>query len=687
MPCTYISFQEQAEVAIFVDRTKSNMPFEDQLMLSPEDIEHNNIMGMRAALVEAENERRVKHSSGKKQVPVYREQHGKVQPKTSTATLLKEKALKTLNGSKVRTILAPTPFFTDAFISTPSISTSPATSEWDSATSNSTPALSADSGISSFDSIDSIYSLYSQSDVESSESVCLPTPLSQTPQFCYDFYGNITFPGRTAIIDNNYAHFIKHRLNNSSGQGDTGSHRKIIQQYIDRNSWSSHQYTKAQEDNNKESIRPYGPHQEPEWHLGGRYISERVKLFIGPHGTQIYLTRQGQGGLEKTAHSATTRSLSRDKYKNTVNHQYECKFKAEYQPLRSLEELRGRWEARAAFEHNNIMGMRAALLEAENERRVKHSSSKQQVPVYRERMPRSRKMYLHPYSQFQVPASFRLVPEYVQPKISAATLLKEKALKAPNGTAQDTNYLRPDAQVQLSRRRSLGSTTHRSRGHWITPQEYSTIHRSDFKLQGPGRQSRGKGTMQTHDTSIALIGYDLTGPGHEDAGAQVNNNKKTARSHEPHNREEPKRHLNGRYVSQVYTCKYSTGKGGQDESCRKTFQEMTGHSAKSELRSETIRVTRVLNKGHFDGIAWNSMSFHSSEQSHLGRIDDWGQAESRPTRNSDVVLWRVRGAGKIRAGPVAIFHLAYLPTAPLPDICWKAHLSDPRHFATRLVFF
>ncbi|KZP10744.1 hypothetical protein FIBSPDRAFT_199727 [Athelia psychrophila] len=146
MPCTYISFQEQAEVAIFVDRTKSNMPFEDQLMLSPEDIEHNNIMGMRAALVEAENERRVKHSSGKKQVPVYREQHGKVsgvsgsascnssssrrsrktylhpyskcqvpasfqlvpeyvQPKTSTATLLKEKALKTLNGSKWNLII------------------------------------------------------------------------------------------------------------------------------------------------------------------------------------------------------------------------------------------------------------------------------------------------------------------------------------------------------------------------------------------------------------------------------------------------------------------------------------------------------------------------------------------------------------------------------------------------------
>ncbi|KZP05202.1 hypothetical protein FIBSPDRAFT_1005815 [Athelia psychrophila] len=170
MPCTYISFQEQAEVAIFVDRTKSNMPFEDQLMLSPVDIEHNNIMGMRAALVEAENERRVKHSSGKKQVPVYREQHGK--PKTSAATLLKEKALKNLNGNKSRTILAPTPFYTDAFVATAPVSTSPATSEFegDSAASNSTPALSTDSGLSSFDSIDSIYSLYSESDVESSDT-------------------------------------------------------------------------------------------------------------------------------------------------------------------------------------------------------------------------------------------------------------------------------------------------------------------------------------------------------------------------------------------------------------------------------------------------------------------------------------------------------------------------------------
>ncbi|KZP30391.1 hypothetical protein FIBSPDRAFT_1038350 [Athelia psychrophila] len=256
MPCTYISFQEEAELAIFVDRTKSNMPFEDQLMLSAVDIEHNNIMGMRAALVEAENERRVKYSSGKKQVPVYREHHGKVsgvsgsascdssssrrsrktylhpysqlqvpasfqlvpeyvQPKTSAATLLKERALKNLNGNKSRTILAPTPFYTDAFVATAPVSTSPATSEFegDSAASNSTPALSTDSGLSSFDSIDSIYSLYSESDVESSESVSLPIPRSQSPQFCYDSYGNITFPGRSAIVDNDYAHSIKHRSN------------------------------------------------------------------------------------------------------------------------------------------------------------------------------------------------------------------------------------------------------------------------------------------------------------------------------------------------------------------------------------------------------------------------------------------------------------------------------------------
>ncbi|KZP07584.1 hypothetical protein FIBSPDRAFT_901955 [Athelia psychrophila] len=229
MPCTYISFQEQAEVAIFVDRTKSNMLFEDQLMLSPVDIEHNNIMGMCAALVETENERHIKDSSGKKQVPVYREQYGKVpasfqlvpeyvQPKTSAATLLKAKALKTLNGNKARTILDPTPFYTDAFVATALISTSSATSEWDSATSNFTPVLSADSGLSSFDSIDSIYSLYSQSDVEPSESASLLIPRSQCLQFCYDFYGNITFPGRTAIVNGGYTYSIKHRLNNSSGQ-------------------------------------------------------------------------------------------------------------------------------------------------------------------------------------------------------------------------------------------------------------------------------------------------------------------------------------------------------------------------------------------------------------------------------------------------------------------------------------
>ncbi|KZP10739.1 hypothetical protein FIBSPDRAFT_1051130 [Athelia psychrophila] len=143
MPCTYISFQEQAEVAIFVDRTKSNMPFEDQLMLSPEDIEHNNIMGMRAALVEAENERRVKHSSGKRQVPVYREQHGKIEENVPSpilpmpgpgqlptcARIRPAQDLRS-NAPKVRTILAPTPFYTDAFIPTTPISTSPGTSEW-----------------------------------------------------------------------------------------------------------------------------------------------------------------------------------------------------------------------------------------------------------------------------------------------------------------------------------------------------------------------------------------------------------------------------------------------------------------------------------------------------------------------------------------------------------------------------
>ncbi|KZP27756.1 hypothetical protein FIBSPDRAFT_948331 [Athelia psychrophila] len=110
-------------------------------------------------------------------------------------------------------ILDPTPFYTDAFITTAPISTSSATSEWDSATSNFTPVLSADSGLSSFDSIDSIYSLYSQSDVEPSEPASLFIPRSQCPQFCYDFYGNITFPGRTAIVNNGYAYSIKHRSN------------------------------------------------------------------------------------------------------------------------------------------------------------------------------------------------------------------------------------------------------------------------------------------------------------------------------------------------------------------------------------------------------------------------------------------------------------------------------------------
>lgn len=179
MPWTYISFQEKAEVAIFVDRTKRNLPFEDQIMLSPVDIEYRNIMSMRAALVETENERRCKHPFGKKQVSVYREQHGKVstlldsvpsdpspvdkssethlhpysqcqvpasfqlvpeyvQPQPSKAAILKEKSYKTLRG-KSRIILAPTAFYTENSVAITPISTSydahmdiiPSTSERD----------------------------------------------------------------------------------------------------------------------------------------------------------------------------------------------------------------------------------------------------------------------------------------------------------------------------------------------------------------------------------------------------------------------------------------------------------------------------------------------------------------------------------------------------------------------------
>ncbi|KZP29971.1 hypothetical protein FIBSPDRAFT_884624 [Athelia psychrophila] len=325
MPCTYISFQEQAEVAIFVDRTKRNMPFEDQLTLSPVVIEHNNIMGMHATLVEAENECRVKHSSSKKQVPVYREQHGKVpasfqlvpeyvQSKTSAATLLKEKALKTLNRNKVQAILAPTPFYTDAFIATAPIQTSPATREWDSATSNLTPALSADSGLSSFNSIDSTYSLYSQSDIESSESTSLPIPRSQTPQFCYDSYGNITFPGRIAIVDNDNAHSINHShiLGSSThrGRGHWITPQEN-QQYIDQTLGFGHiiSWQGGQDNRYNQVITIPGPGK-----ITTRKRQDYTDRMIGKNQSdtwpadtcfrsQVYLVGQGPegGGLKKNA--------------------------------------------------------------------------------------------------------------------------------------------------------------------------------------------------------------------------------------------------------------------------------------------------------------------------------------------------------------------------------------------------
>lgn len=256
MPCTYMSFQEKAEVAIFVDRTKRNLPFEDQIMLSPVDIEYRAIMSMRAALVEAENERRSKHPFGKKQVPVYREQHGKVsslvdldpsnpspvdksnetylhpysqcqipanfqlvpeyvQPKTSKAAILKEKACKTLKG-KSRIVLAPTAFYTENFVATTPISTSydastnlaPNSSGWDfsSVTSTSTETLSS-VGLSSFDSLDSIYSLYSQTDDGSSASPSRTRSPGSTRTF------NDTCAGRSVIINSEYARSIKHRFN------------------------------------------------------------------------------------------------------------------------------------------------------------------------------------------------------------------------------------------------------------------------------------------------------------------------------------------------------------------------------------------------------------------------------------------------------------------------------------------
>lgn len=239
-------------MAIFVDRTKRNLPFEDQIMLSPVDIEYRSIMSMRAALVEAENERRSKHPFGKRQVPVYREQHGKVsnlvdsvpsnpspnetylhpysqcqvpanfqlvpryvQPKTSKAAILKDKAYKTLKG-KSRIVLAPTAFYTKSLVATTPISASYDAStdlapnangqDFSSIISTSTETLSS-IGLSSFDSLDSIYSLYSQTDDGSSAS---PT-LTQSPEFTYTF--NDTCAGRAVIVNSEYALSIKHRLN------------------------------------------------------------------------------------------------------------------------------------------------------------------------------------------------------------------------------------------------------------------------------------------------------------------------------------------------------------------------------------------------------------------------------------------------------------------------------------------
>ncbi|KZP25495.1 hypothetical protein FIBSPDRAFT_888017 [Athelia psychrophila] len=157
MPSTCMSLHERAELATTVERTKRNLPFEDQVMLSAAEIEKKYILHMRAALVEAEANHQSQHLFCKTRVPVYREEHGGVescrvpamfqlvptyvQPKTSVATVLKEKARKLLKWNKSKVILRPTAFHaTNDLAQTVHISTSYDTlsggvasiaSEWD----------------------------------------------------------------------------------------------------------------------------------------------------------------------------------------------------------------------------------------------------------------------------------------------------------------------------------------------------------------------------------------------------------------------------------------------------------------------------------------------------------------------------------------------------------------------------
>lgn len=239
----FSNFQDQAALAIAVDAVKRNMAFEDQLMLRPRDIEYKYIMAMRAALVEADCERRSKSIlPTSKCVPVYREQHGSVrrssftpisdcvshsamymqaavpamfqlvpkyvQPTTSKATLCLEKARKGLKARKPRAVLAPTPFYTNSNIDGPVpapsacdvlyCSTDSIPSTYTTTTSDSS---STDSGLSSFDSLDSIYSMYSSDeDDEDLEPTFISKPIPTIA-------GAIA--GRSIIINREYAVYIK----------------------------------------------------------------------------------------------------------------------------------------------------------------------------------------------------------------------------------------------------------------------------------------------------------------------------------------------------------------------------------------------------------------------------------------------------------------------------------------------